>query len=234
MSKEELRKIWRRTDLSFQSCHEKFDEFWTEHLKVSKIFILMGSFSAKDILFGLKKYRGVIFHESEEGHKIRRGIDLPLQSWHKEFDKCWPEQSKVSINFLFNELLLSKVYIVWAKKVERSYLSWHWATMQNLKKNWLFDWKMTWVIWKTFTRVLESVKIGTFDGILLPKVENVWPYNLQRNYVSWQWTMIQKLKSNWLVALKLTWRTSQSLTWALRSLKNLYFDCLLVAKVYVV
>ena len=48
----------------------------------------MGSFSAKDILFGLKKYRGVIFHESEEGHKIRRGIDLPLQSWHKEFDKC--------------------------------------------------------------------------------------------------------------------------------------------------
>ena len=64
---EELRKIWRGTDLSFQSWHEEFDEFWTEHLKVSKIFILMGSFWAKYILFELRKYRGVIFHETEEG-----------------------------------------------------------------------------------------------------------------------------------------------------------------------
>ena len=64
---EELYKIWRGTDLSFQSWHEEFDEFWTEHLKVSKIFILMGSFWAKYILFELRKYRGVIFHETEEG-----------------------------------------------------------------------------------------------------------------------------------------------------------------------
>ena len=59
---EELREIWRGTDLSFQSWHEEFDEFWPEHLKVSKNFILMGSFWAKYILFELKKYRGVIFH----------------------------------------------------------------------------------------------------------------------------------------------------------------------------
>ena len=52
---EELCKIWRGTDLSFQSWHEEFDEFWHGHLKVSKIFILMGSFWAKYILFKLKK-----------------------------------------------------------------------------------------------------------------------------------------------------------------------------------
>ena len=171
-------------------------------MKVSTIFILICSFWIKYTLFELKKYRGIIFHDTEEGYKILSRINL-FQNWHKEFEKFWPEHSSLE-NFHFNELLLSKVYIVWAKKVERSYLSWHWAMMQNLKKNWLFDWKMTWVIWQIFTRVLESVKIGTFDGILLPKVENVWPYNLQTNYVSWQWTMIQKLKSNWLVALKLT------------------------------
>ena len=34
------------------------------------------------------------------------------------------------------------------------------------------------------------------------------------SYVSWQWRMIQKLKENWLVVLKLTW-TSQYLTRAL-------------------
>ena len=47
----------------------------------------MGSFWAKSILFELNKNRGVIFHETEEGYKISKGIDLPLQNWHKEFDK---------------------------------------------------------------------------------------------------------------------------------------------------
>ena len=75
---EELRKIWRGTDLSFQSWHEEFDEFWPERLKVSKIFILMISFRAKYILFELKKYRRVIFHETAEGYKIWRGIDFKI------------------------------------------------------------------------------------------------------------------------------------------------------------
>ena len=75
---EELHKIWRGTDLSFQRWHEEIDEFWTEHLKVSKIFILMGSFWAKYILFELKKYSGVIFHETEEGYKIWRGINFKI------------------------------------------------------------------------------------------------------------------------------------------------------------
>ena len=88
-----LRKIWRGTDLSFQSWRE---EFWPKHLKASKNFLLMGSFWAKYILFELKKYRGVIFHETEEGYKIWKGIGLSFQNWHKEFDKLWPEQSKVS------------------------------------------------------------------------------------------------------------------------------------------
>ena len=33
--------------------------------------------------------------------------------------------------------LLSKSYKVSAEKVQKSYLSWHWRVMQNLKKNWL-------------------------------------------------------------------------------------------------
>ena len=93
---EEWCKIWRGIDLSFQNWHEEFDEFWPKHLKVSKIFILMYSFWAKYILFELKKYRGIIFHETEEGYKIWRGIDLSFKNWHKNFDKFWSERSKVS------------------------------------------------------------------------------------------------------------------------------------------
>ena len=80
-------KIWRGIDLSFQNWHKEFDKIWPEHSKVSKIFILMGSFWAKYILFELKKYRGIIFHETEEGYKISRGIDLLFQNWCKEFYK---------------------------------------------------------------------------------------------------------------------------------------------------
>ena len=75
-------KFEKGIDLSFQNWYKEFDKFWPEHLKVSKIFILMGSFWAKYILFELKKYRGVIFHETEEGYKILRGTDLSFQSWH--------------------------------------------------------------------------------------------------------------------------------------------------------
>ena len=34
----------------------------------------------------------------------------------------------------FDRLLLLKVYKISAKKVQRSYVSWHWRMMQNLKK----------------------------------------------------------------------------------------------------
>ena len=68
-------------DLSFQNWHEKFDKFWPEHSKVSKIFTLIGSFWAKYILFELKKYRGVIFHDMEEWYKIWRKTDLLLLFW---------------------------------------------------------------------------------------------------------------------------------------------------------
>ena len=63
----------------------KFGEVSTHHFKIGitnltkfdpsiqkskKKFILMGSFWAKYVLFKLKKYRGIIFHETAEGYKI--------------------------------------------------------------------------------------------------------------------------------------------------------------------
>ena len=56
----------------------------------------MCSFWTKYVLLELKKYRGVIFHETEKGYKIWRVIDFLFQNWHKEFDKFWSEHSKAS------------------------------------------------------------------------------------------------------------------------------------------
>ena len=72
-------------------------------------------------------------------------------------------------NLHFDWSLSCKVCNVWLKKVRRSYISWHWRVMQNLKKNWLVVWKMTWRIYQIFIRTLESVKIGIFTGSFCPK-----------------------------------------------------------------
>ena len=166
---EELRKIWTGTDLPCQSWHEEFDKFWPEHLKVSKIFTLIGSFWAKCTLFELKKFRGVIFHETEEGYKIWKGTDLLFPKLTYRIWQILTRALESLKDFHFNGLLLRKVYIVWTKKLDRIYLSWHWRIMKNLKKNWLVAWKMTWGIWQIFTRALKSVKIGTLMGSFCPK-----------------------------------------------------------------
>ena len=62
-------------------------------------------------------------------------------------------------NLHFHWFVLCKVFNVWPKKSQRSYLWWHWKVMQNLKKNWLEVWKMTWGIWWIFTRALEVSKL---------------------------------------------------------------------------
>ena len=63
---EEWYKIWRGIDLLFQNWHEEFDEFWSEHPKVSNSCTLIGSFWPKYIMFELKKYRGAMFDSTED------------------------------------------------------------------------------------------------------------------------------------------------------------------------
>ena len=133
----------------------------------------MGIFHPKWKMYELKIYRVVTCHDNEEWCKILKGSGLLFQNWHEEFDKFWHlilARALESLrNLDFNWLLLNKVYNVWAKKLQRSYVSWNWRVMQNLKKNWLVVRKMTWGIWQIFTRALESLKIGTSMGSFYPK-----------------------------------------------------------------
>ena len=128
-------KLGEESTCCFEIGVRNLTNFDLSAQKFSKSFILMGSFWAKYILSELKKCRGIIFHETEEGYKTRRGIELSFQSWHKKFDKFWPKHSKILKNFHFNGLLRSKVYIVWDKEVQRSNLSWQWRGIQNLVNN---------------------------------------------------------------------------------------------------
>ena len=121
--------------------------------------------------------------------------------------------------FHFSVLILSKVYIVWAKKVQRCYLSWPLKMIQNLERNRLVVSKLTWGIWQILTWALESLKNFHFNGLLLSKVYIVWAKKVQRSYLSWHWRVMQNLKKNWLAVWKMTWGIWQFFTRSLESVK---------------
>ena len=89
-------KFWRKTGLCFQKFTWGISQIFTRALKSLQIGTLMASFCLKLKMYELKIYRGVMCHDNEEWCKNWRGIDLSVQNWHEEFDKFWPEHSKIS------------------------------------------------------------------------------------------------------------------------------------------
>ena len=65
----------------------QLDKFWPEHLNVSQICTLMGSFRSKHIMFEPKKHRKIMFDGTEDWFKICRKTDLGFQKWHEELIK---------------------------------------------------------------------------------------------------------------------------------------------------
>ena len=114
-----------KSDAKFEekliSCLTRAWWILTEHLKVSKICTLIGSFCEKYATFDLKKYRGVVLHDTKEQCKIWRKTELwfeknirNLKNFHQSTWKCQ--------NWDFDGILLSKVDNAWAANLQRSYV----------------------------------------------------------------------------------------------------------------
>ena len=154
----------------FTKEHNKVQNFrlWNAQVKFHQIGTFLGSFCWKYIKFQLKAYRGVMSHDTEEWCKI----------WKKKwlFVSKMPRIWWILIRVLkslkklhFDWSILWKVYNVWPKKVQRSYISCHWRVCKVWKNNWFVVWKTIWGVWQIFIRTLENVKIGTFMGSFCPK-----------------------------------------------------------------
>ena len=87
---EEWGKVWKKTDLLFQKSQE-FGEFWPKHSKVSKIRTLIGSYCIKYLMFHVKKFREVIFLDTEEWYKIWRKTNLWFGKYNEKLGKFSPE-----------------------------------------------------------------------------------------------------------------------------------------------
>ena len=92
---------------------EKFDEFWSKNSKISKICSLMGCLWPQYIMFELKKYREIMFDDTEDWCKIWRKAYLSFQKWHQHFGKFLPEHLKASKSRLWWDSFIQsqKIYV---------------------------------------------------------------------------------------------------------------------------
>ena len=71
---------WTVIDLSVQNWHKEFDEFWPQHLEITKNCTLMGCFWSNYRMFELKIYRGVMFNGTECWCKTWRKTDFAFKT----------------------------------------------------------------------------------------------------------------------------------------------------------
>ena len=104
-------------------------------LATLKVCALMGPFWSKYIMFERKNYRGIICHDTKGyvifKQKLTGGLKNDIRNlinFHASIRK--------SENLHFDELVLSKAYKVLDKKVQKSYVSWHWRLIQRKVNCW--------------------------------------------------------------------------------------------------
>ena len=104
----------------------------------------------------IKKYRGIIFHDTEQWYKIWIKLDLKVSKLTM-MGSFWPKRNAS------------------ARKFQRNYVSWHWKAMQNLSENWFVVWKMTRVITR-FMLITPKIhlKIIKLKPFLLYLQSNDW------------------------------------------------------------
>ena len=94
--------------------------------QVSKMCTLIGTFRSKYMTFDLRKYRGVIFRDTEVSCKIWRKNWLLVCKMIWEIWKILTRTSKTlpskCQSWNFDAILLSKVENAWAEKLQRSYV----------------------------------------------------------------------------------------------------------------
>ena len=117
----------------------------TALVKFHQICTLIGYFCWNCRKFQLKKvWRKYASWYQRVVQNLKKNLFFVSKMTRIWWSLIWALKSLKKLCFYWS--LLCKVYNVWPKNVQRSYISWHWRVMQNLEKNWLVVWKMTWGI----------------------------------------------------------------------------------------
>ena len=143
-------------------------------LESLKDFDFNGFLLSKVYIFWAKKStEEQSFMKLKRGYKIWRGINLPFQNWHKEFDKFWPGHSKVS-------KILTLMGSFWAKYILFELKSTEELSFIKLKRDTKCEERLTCCLQNdmrnlaNFHQSTRQCQNWNFDKIFLPKVENIW------------------------------------------------------------
>ena len=117
-------KIWRKPDLCFQKWQEEFGKFSQEHSKVSNLELWWNSFIRSRKCMSLKFTGEYVPWQWRMMQNWKRNLSF----FSKLSSEIWRILTRAleSLGKLhFNGLFLIKVYYIWAKKVQSSYVWWH-------------------------------------------------------------------------------------------------------------
>ena len=149
-------------------------QIFTRAYESLKIVTLMASFCLKLNMHELKNYRSVMCHDNEEWCKNWRRIDLSVQNWHEEFDKFWPEHSKISKICTLMDCFWPK-YIMFELKKYRGVM------FDGTEYWWKIEAKLN-CAFKNNMRNLANVCQSTFKGL---KIGTLWDLFIEsRKYMS--------------------------------------------------
>ena len=175
LDNEEWCKNWRGFDLLFQNWHEELDEFWLEHLKVSKVLSLIVYFWPKYIMFELKSTEELSFTGLKSDRKFEGELTWGLGNDMRNVANIHQiEHSKSSKLGLWWDSFMQSRKCLSLKFTEELCI----MTVKNDIKRLVVS-KLTWEIWQTLTQAHKSLKNLHFNELLLTKVYNVWATKVQ-------------------------------------------------------
>ena len=122
-------------------------QFSPEHSKVSKLEFWWGTFVQSRKCMSFKFTEVLCVMTMNNDAKFEEELICHFKIDIRNFTNFDPSTWK-SKKFALWLAPLTKVYNVWTRKVQVSYVWWHWRLMQNLKENWPVLSKMTWGIWQ--------------------------------------------------------------------------------------
>ena len=76
----------------------------------------------------------------------------------------------------------------------------HWTVMQKLNQPWPCSFKNGLRNWMNFHCSTQKSEKLCIDGLFLSRAYNFSGRKIQRDYVSWNWRVMQNSRENWLVA----------------------------------
>ena len=131
---EDWCKFEEKLTCGLENDIEEFGKFLPGHLNVSKLGLWWNTVIQSKKLLSLKFTEELCIIAMKNVTKFEEKLTCCFKIDTTIWPILTPEFEGLK-NLLFNWLLLTKVYNIWAKKHRRIW--WHWKFMQNWKENWL-------------------------------------------------------------------------------------------------